>query len=459
MDTDEKTVALESYLGGLPKAAAVRLARTVELDALNDGALPHDAILSLLRPALRGGGETPRLPSPLRSFCLPFEDLLCSGPRKAKRRGCVSRSSILPVWKWLMRDLVPDAVTDYVGDYKSFTLAGETASADQCAYGFWQLAGEAITDAFAVDPDAATERLGNESVALDAEEMGLLLTAGPLMAEVKTLLHKPARGLNDRQVEDFRALYDRALVEAPDVAPYLPVAAMGRLDKPWLALRLALAVSRRRGAQRAATDMGLVGEILFARLEDARTDIVAARNGEFDPDVLIDRLTEFALLSSAIGAELDILRSGRWGKRLLADRTAVAGIMDACFAHSVRAIAAAMPLKRCHAGRHALVPDFDVAFDAAATEGAVRYVRLLAGCRYLATAAGFAGKYAEAYDAAADLIRFYRAAAADGREDAGPERHAHIDNRIAIASALSRILFGKDEAVRQFSPDTDSFAA
>lgn len=445
MLSDDKTAALESFLGNLPKAAALRLARTVEIDALNDGSLPHDAILSLLRPSLRVGSSAPRTMSPLRAFCRPFEDLLSSGLRKDKCKGCLSRSTILPVWNWLKRDLIPEAVADYVGDYKSFMLADEPDSAEQCIRGFWQLAGEAITDAVAADPDLVGERLGGESFVLDAEEMGLLLTAGPLMTELQTLLPKPTRSLSDTQVDAFRQLYDRVAAEAPDAAPFLPVAAMGRLEKSWQALRLAQAVSRRHGVQRSVADLGLVGEILFCRMENAREDIHAFRPGDFDAEALLDRLTDFALLSSAVGAEIDVLRSGRWGKRLVADRAAVAGIMRSYLAHALGEIAAALPLKRCAGGKRSLVPDFTVAIDEAKTVRALANARLICGCRYLAAAASFADAYAEARDAAVDLIRFYDSALAEELADASPDTRAVIEGRFAIAVALSQIVIGQRE--------------
>jgi hypothetical protein len=47
----DKTGLLQSFLGSLPADIARRLARAVELDRLAEGtALPHEAILSGLRP-------------------------------------------------------------------------------------------------------------------------------------------------------------------------------------------------------------------------------------------------------------------------------------------------------------------------------------------------------------------------------------------------------------------------
>ena len=77
MIAPDKVELLQRFLASLPESAAVRLAKAVEVDRLNDGkALPHELILEALRPALRHTRQTSRTLTPLRLFCRPFEDLL-----------------------------------------------------------------------------------------------------------------------------------------------------------------------------------------------------------------------------------------------------------------------------------------------------------------------------------------------------------------------------------------------
>src|SRR5579862_3403459 len=83
MLSTEKSALLQAFLGGLPQAAAARLAKAVEIDRLAGGTvLPHDMILGALRPKLR---HVERTPTPLRLFCKPFEDLV--RPRTRQRTG------------------------------------------------------------------------------------------------------------------------------------------------------------------------------------------------------------------------------------------------------------------------------------------------------------------------------------------------------------------------------------
>jgi hypothetical protein len=87
MLTPERSGLLKSFLSGLPEQIAQRLAQAVEIDRLIDGkTLPHEMILESLRPALRRTVGHDRTPTPLRAFCIPFEDLFTLLPRKAKQR-------------------------------------------------------------------------------------------------------------------------------------------------------------------------------------------------------------------------------------------------------------------------------------------------------------------------------------------------------------------------------------
>ena len=90
--------------------------------------------------------------------------------------------------------------------------------------------------------------------------------------------------------------------------PIVAVVAMNRLQRPWEALALPLMVSRQTGdALISKTDMGLVGEILFARMDAMKAAIQA------DPPSRCSRrrrcseqVRAFADLSSAMVKEIEI---------------------------------------------------------------------------------------------------------------------------------------------------------
>ncbi len=144
MMSNDKTGLLKAFLGSLNGDIAARLASAVETDRLLDGrVLPHDTILDGLRPALRGL-QAGRTPTPLRLFCRPFEDLLTCAPRKTKQKASISRASLLPVWLWLGRDLIPAETEAYITETKALIMTRKYAEAMRRAESFWTLAGAAL---------------------------------------------------------------------------------------------------------------------------------------------------------------------------------------------------------------------------------------------------------------------------------------------------------------------------
>jgi hypothetical protein len=448
MLTPEKAEMLQSFLGSLPERAAARLAKAVEVDRLSGGAgLPHDLILEGLRPVLRQGGTGQRTPDPLRLFCLPFEDLLFDGARKEKQKGRILRSSIAPVWTWLGQTLISEEIRSYREEIKSLVLAYKLEAALECASKFWPVAGDALRMALAQDGKSARVALGGDLVLGDAEDIALLLSAGPAMVEVRQLLPKPAPALTDELLWSLRRIYDRVIESVLDAAPYVPVVAMGRLAKPWEALKLALLVTHQtQDTLISSTDMGLVGDILFNRLEECRSAIHATRHPNFVVGVLLENLAGFTEISSAIVKEVEILRRGKWGQRLLKDRAAVGAVMDGFMERAPKEIAAALPTQKMGFTGSSRVSDFSRSADPERVERALRYARLIDGCRRLAVPGSFGAKFQDAVDEATLTLRGYNEdVVKELRAPAGPHR-AVAECQFELVAELTALLFSAEEA-------------
>ena len=169
---------------------------------------------------------------------------------------------------------------------------------------------------------------------------------------------------------------------APEAGPYIPVVAMARLERPWEALKLPLFVSRQTGDTLiSSTDMGLVGEVLFAELDHHIAAIRSARHPVFDADALVSEVAAFAELSMGLVKEVEMRRDGIWGQRLMKSRAAVAETMEG----SGRACPARNPGGAAHApGRlhrrpawHRISPRRP---DPEKRERARLYAHLLVGC-------------------------------------------------------------------------------
>ena len=447
MLTAEKTELLQSFLGSLPGQIAARLAKAVEVDRLVDGAaLPHDLILDGLRPTLRGAQAQPRTPTPLRLFCRPFEDLLINGPRNDKQKGRIARSSIVPIWAWLQA-LIPEEWNSYRAGIKELVLAYKMDDALACACKFWPLAGQAMSTAIANNPKGVRTALNGELALGDAEDIARMLCAGTAMMEIQQLLPKPAPALTDDLLWSLRGIYDGVVETAVDSAPYVPVVVMGRLAKPWEALKLALMISHQtQDTLIASTDMGLVGDILFSRMEDARIAIHATRQSGFDAVTLLENLKFFTDISSAIVKEVEILRRGKWGKRLLGDRAAVGAVMDGFMERAPKEIAAALPSQKTGYSGSGRMPDFTKKADPEKIERALRYAKLLAGCRSLAVPGSFGAKHAKAVDEATLVMRSYNEDLVKELRSAEGARRENVERQFQLCTELTGMVFSEEEA-------------
>jgi hypothetical protein len=437
---EDKTGLLQAFLGGLPGQAAARLAMAVEVDRLMDGhALPHEDILTGLRPILRRD-HLSRTPSPLRLFCRPFQDLLTSVPRTAKQKASIPRATVAPVWNWVSQTLLPEETSAYVADAKALILGHKIGAAIGRAERFWPQAGAAITAALSSEAgrQAAEKILGNAAAVEDAREMALLLAAGDAIEKLSELLPLQTPSFTETLVWQVREIYDDLVQRQPDAAPFVAVIAMNRLARPWEALRLPLLVTRHTDDTLIAkTDMGLVGEILFARMEALKTSIQQTRHPLFDAEVLMEEARSFAALSSNFVKEIELKREGEWGKRLLAERVEIGQVMESFMDRAPREIGAALPM---HKGTGA---DFSRNPGAEKHAMALRYARLVTGSRNFAAVASFAAKQKAVYDDLCTLLQRYnedmlKALKAGGNDIAIAQFHLCVE--------LTAILFSEEEA-------------
>ena len=451
MLTSEKSQLLQAFLGGLPETLAARLAKAVEIDRLTDGAvLPHDVILDGLRPALRRSENLPRTPTPLRLFCRPFEDLLTSSTRKEKQKGRIARSSVISVWNWISKVLLPSESAAYAQNIKALLLQFKLDDARMRACEFWALASEAIRNALATEAGRKAARgiLNGDMVTADAAEIALLINVAPKMLEIQDLLPKPAPALADDLLWKLRDIHDGLVNTNLDAAPYVAVVAMNRLARPWEALRLPLMVSRQtQDTLIANTDMGLVGELLFMDLDSLSSGIHGTRHPNFDREKLLSEVKSFAELSAAVVKEIEVRRDGKWGQRLLKDRSAVGNVMDGFMDRAEKAVAEGLPMQKSGSfSGGPKSPDFSRPVDPDKHERALRYVKLVVGCRSFAAAGSFGAKQKDALEECMNYLRRYNEDMVKELRTAQGQRREIVEQQFALATDLTALLFSEEEA-------------
>jgi len=447
MLTPEKSRMLELFLGQLPEKAAMRLAQAVEIDRLNGGrGLPHDLILGALRPALRHRHE--RTPTPLRLFCRPFEDLLVQATPREKQKGRIARSSVASVWRWLGQTLLPDAAATYCTEIKALILAGRSDDSIARASVFWTFAAKQIRDAIAGDRKAVRAELQSDLVLADAEEMALLLSIGKDVVAIQGLLVKPVPQLTEELLHGLRDIHDRISATAPEAAPYVACIAMNRIVHPWEALKLPQLITHQtQDTLISSTDMGLVGDLLFANIEMHGTMVRATRHPAFDADMLLGHLAQFVELSSNITREIDMRRDGKWGKRLLADRAAVAETMDRLMEHAPKEVAAMLPVQKSGSyGGGPKCADLSKHVDDEKVQRGLRYGRLVAGCAPYAAAGSFAASQKDAMDAISLHVRGYNEDIIREMRAPPGERHPAVERQFELAAELTALILSAEEA-------------
>jgi hypothetical protein len=445
-----KMSLLRAFLGTLPEHLAERLAEAVEVDRLMHGTiLPHDAILEALRPALRRVENPRRVLSPLRLFCQPFEDLLSSQPRTTKQKGRISRTSIAPLWAWVSETLAPQETAAFSSRASELVALGKLDEAFALTGTFAIDVASKLRAALAGDiakKKARTIFNGDAGVA-DAEESASLLACAGEIFELQTMLPRPFSGFNDEMLWAVRGIYDRVSAVSPEASPYIPVILMNRLARPWEALRLPMMVARQtQDTLISSTDMGLAGELLFGDLDHLSSSIRAIKHPNFNADKLIADISRFAEISSAVVKEIDVRRDGKWGQGLLKDRADVGNVMSGLMERAPKEIANALPTRKLGNFASTRVPDFSKSVPAEKVEIALRYAKLIPGCRPFAAAASFAAKLKDAEDEALMLLRSYNEDVVKELRAGEPSRRTVVEEQFALATDLTGMLFSQEEA-------------
>jgi hypothetical protein len=188
--------------------------------------------------------------------------------------------------------------------------------------------------------------------------------------------------------------------------------------------------------------MGLVGEILFQRMETLCDAVLATRHPFFQPEILLDQVAHFTELSNGLVKEIDLKRGGEWGQRLLKERAQIGPVMDAFMERALKEISAAMPLQR-GAGASA---DFSRASDHEKRDLALRYARLVMGSRNFAAAASFAAKQKTATEDIGAYLRRYIEDAVKELRGSNPGRRAIVETQFQLCVEMTAVVFSDKEA-------------
>ena len=344
---------LSAFLGRLAPPTAMKLASGLERARLKgEDGLPYDLILSSLRPALeKTKGPRPGVSDPLRHFCLPFEDLLVDRRDPIGHTRQILRTSIDPVWLWLMQDLLPDALPDLTDRIVEHTLADDVLALESSVAVLHASCSSALLAAIegarkdVAQRNKLERKLGSDATLEDARLMGEALSVAPYLIDVEKSLPKEIDNFDDEQVALVSELYKDASDMSPEHAIYVPVATMNRLTSPWQVLRLARKVAG-FGNDAALSRSGLseLGETFLREIEEIARTFATQRPGKADLAQMAEDIKRFAAISQGFIREIDIRRVSDWGHRILTARATLSASITEEMSRFQQDIAKALPL-------------------------------------------------------------------------------------------------------------------
>ena len=292
-------------------------------------------IQARLRAELRPEGTADGPPTPSKFFFAPLEPLLVDGAPEHANPGRMARSSLVPIWEWICRDLLQVMARDYNDQMKVLITANKPKEAQQAAAIFQFKVAKSLEGNLASPAGAARARVrlaaytASPSVYGDLVKMMGALRARDALAKFGAALPKDIAKFDDAKVGKITKQLDAFRKKNPDAVPFALALVAGRLKKPRELVRLATKAARgRSAADIAATPYAIAVSMVLDQIDDKRVALLIALKKNriiVARDVLADiDSTESALLASI--RELD---ASEWGTRLRAIRGSIVELVEA----------------------------------------------------------------------------------------------------------------------------------
>jgi hypothetical protein len=244
-------------------------------------------------------------------------------------------------------------------------------------------------------------------------------------------------------------MYEELAARKPELCPYVGLLVLGRLRRPWEVLRLAGITSSRLNAPLFSQhDMGLIGDILLADMENLALDIASVRPDGLDPDALLNKLDRFTQMSGGLVREIGSKRDGKWGQRLIKIRHLASDAMESLVTRAPREITAALPVLKLGAfgGRGPKRPDLARDPDPVKLDRALVWGKLLAGSTPYAGSGDFYQAHKDAFDEVSNFLLAYTESLVVELKTLDFEKRPRAQTFLSHTESLSAAILGHEEA-------------
>ena len=312
----------------------------------------------------------------------------------------------------------------------------------------------AVTLTGAADDNAAPVLDEVCALAADAAtspELARWLRLAPVLRRVQPRVEAWARNLSGENVAAIRLAFRDALAVDEDAGPAFWEAIFAMLEQPWQAIRLiSAATDRPSDRYLAGSELAGLAERL---LDDIDRRIVALKS--FDPlagEAEAIRVSGEIGLAVQIAAEfeawLTLSADGPWGRRIQAQKRAIALAMEARLREVEPAVALALPTQPVRgAGRGVRpVPKLSADLGPIVVARAEALLALAEDARRCANAAGFAALRSKVCDAVAKRLDQYCEDLLETIHQGDPEQAERSRAYLDIAAHFMGLIEGPQNA-------------
>ena len=335
---------LRDYLRTLKPEARAMLIVELERDLLRgQDVAGSELILQELRRTIRAAGQkVPRIGDAARLFFAPLEPFLINDAADHKRIGRIARASLLPIWEWIGRDLIPAETKAWVADVNRALFEDDRLKAEQLMRALHDRAMLRITEVVASiqNNESAQRRLavqigaprGMETIATLAK----ILACRDVLPTVAQRLPTVMPAFERDQVDLVKALLTGATVQRAaehtpaskdDIFLYGLVLVVGRLTEPWQLIRIATRAAASTDEFRVAeTPFAVAVNIVLGDLECMISDLQSGLKVRRRVAPLVRSICAAV---RGVDAELSFSIGSPWSRRFAAIRGALVDALKA----------------------------------------------------------------------------------------------------------------------------------
>ena len=327
---------IQEYLQRLTPPVRSNLLNELERLELCGAEIPgSETIVEKLRAEFRNGGQaSARAGIPSRYFFAPLEPLLVDGAPEHANSGRVQRGSLVALWEWISRDLLPTMARDYTAEMTDLIAADKQKEARQVSSAFQTKVVKSLENTLRSPDTAAQIRLklatytASRSAYDDLTKMLCILRARDALAKFDKALPANLDKFDDAQIAKITQLLDGFGKDHAEDLPFALTLVATRLRTFWHLIRLATkAAPSKNATDIAATPYAIAVSMVLDRLDDKRSLLrVALKNSRIL--VAKELLTEIYDTEYALRVRIDLLEDSEWGQRLDTLMNAIAALVE-----------------------------------------------------------------------------------------------------------------------------------